>query len=114
MHSLFDYQKFTNNYPFPYQFPYTSGHTRAMWAVPIEIFQRFKLHEFGTLTGQQSIINGVGGRQIMFEKLLLAVTITFSLNFFLQVRAPEQTSTDASYHQQTDTPLTILVSIPKK
>ncbi|MFH7026313.1 MAG: hypothetical protein ACHBN1_13135 [Heteroscytonema crispum UTEX LB 1556] len=50
----------------------------------------------------------------MFEKILLAVTITFSLNFFLQVRAPEQTNTDASYHQQTDTPLTILVSIPKE
>ncbi len=50
----------------------------------------------------------------MFEKLLLAVTITFSLNFFLQVRVPEQSNTDASYHVHTQTPLTILVTMLKK
>ncbi len=36
----------------------------------------------------------------MLEKLLLAVTITFSLNLFLQVRTPNQTNIDASYQQQ--------------
>ncbi|MFK0731227.1 MAG: hypothetical protein HEQ35_28695 [Gloeotrichia echinulata IR180] len=63
---------------------------------------------------QQSIINGVSGRKTMFEKLLLAVTITFSLNFFFQVRLPDQTKTGASYQQDTKTSATILVSRPEK
>ncbi|MCM0592833.1 MAG: hypothetical protein ACSI46_12035 [Gloeotrichia echinulata DVL01] len=50
----------------------------------------------------------------MFEKLLLAVTITFSLNFFFQVRLPDQTKTGASYQQDTKTSATILVSRPEK
>ncbi len=38
----------------------------------------------------------------MWEKLLLAVTITFSLNLFLQVRVPNQTNTGASYQERTE------------
>jgi hypothetical protein len=56
----------------------------------------------------------VGERKIMFEKLLLAVTITFSLNFFLQVRVPDQSNADTSYHVHTQTPLTILAMKLKK
>jgi hypothetical protein len=63
---------------------------------------------------QQSILNGVGGRKTMFEKLLLAVTITFSLNFFVQVRVPNQTDTGTSYQPNQNIPTTILVEIPKK
>ncbi len=68
----------------------------------------------GTLEVQQSIINGVSGRKTMFEKLLLAVTITLSLNFFLQVRAPDQTQTGANYQENTKTSATILVTRPDK
>lgn len=50
----------------------------------------------------------------MFEKLLLAVTITFSLNFFLQVRVPDQSNADTSYQLNTQTPLTILATMRKK
>jgi hypothetical protein len=50
----------------------------------------------------------------MFEKLLLAVTITFSLNCFLQVRVPNQQETGATYQQQTETSATILVTRPDK
>ncbi|BAY64178.1 hypothetical protein H6G33_23715 [Calothrix sp. FACHB-1219] len=50
----------------------------------------------------------------MFEKLLLAVTITFSLNFFLQVRVPNQQQTDATYQPPTETSATILVTRPDK
>ena len=60
------------------------------------------------------MINGVGERKIMFEKLLLAVTITFSLNFFLQVRVPDQTNADTSYQQHNQTTLTILATMLKK
>nr|MDZ8167065.1 hypothetical protein [Nostoc sp. CmiSLP01] len=63
---------------------------------------------------QQSIINGVGGRKTMFEKLLLAVTITFSLNFFFQVHLPEQDNTGASYGVQPEQSATILVRKSKK
>jgi hypothetical protein len=63
---------------------------------------------------QQSIINGVCGSETMFEKLLLAVTITFSLNCFLQVRVPNQQETGATYQQQTETSATILVTRPDK
>jgi hypothetical protein len=63
---------------------------------------------------QQSIISGVGGRKTMFEKLLLAVTITFSLNFFVQVRVPNQTDTGTSYQRNPNTLTTILVEMPKK
>ena len=67
----------------------------------------------GTFQAQQSIINGVGERKTMFEKLLLAITVTFSLNFFFQVRSPNQTNTDGSYQKYTET-LTIVVTKPKK
>lgn len=63
---------------------------------------------------QQSIINGVGGRKTMFEKLLLAATITFSLNFFFQVRVPEQNNSGAIYGPQPQQSATILVTKSKK
>jgi hypothetical protein len=50
----------------------------------------------------------------MFEKLLLAVTITFSLNLFLQVRVPDQSNADTSYQVHTQTSLTILATMVKK
>ena len=51
----------------------------------------------------------------MLEKLLLAVTITFSLNLFLQVRTPNQTNIDASYQQQTaKLPQMLVTTIPEK
>jgi hypothetical protein len=49
----------------------------------------------------------------MFEKLLLAVTITFSLNFFFQLRVPEQHN-GATYGSQPEQPATILVTKSKK
>ncbi|MCC5641494.1 hypothetical protein LC607_00665 [Nostoc sp. CHAB 5824] len=62
----------------------------------------------------QSIISGVGGRKTMFEKLLLAVTITFSLNLLFQVRVPEQHNFGATYGSQTEQSTTILVTKSKK
>ncbi|UKO98635.1 hypothetical protein [Nostoc sp. UHCC 0870] len=50
----------------------------------------------------------------MFEKLLLAVTITFSLNFFFQVRVPLYTNSGTSDQQPTETSATILVTRPEK
>ena len=50
----------------------------------------------------------------MLEKLLLAVTITFSLNLFLQVRVPNQTNTGASQVQPTETLPQILVTAMSK
>ncbi|MBW4428187.1 MAG: hypothetical protein KME50_28040 [Nostoc desertorum CM1-VF14] len=49
----------------------------------------------------------------MFEKLLLAVTITFSLNLFFQFRVPEQHN-GATYESQAEQPATILVTKSKK
>ncbi|MFN6482920.1 MULTISPECIES: hypothetical protein [unclassified Nostoc] len=49
----------------------------------------------------------------MFEKLLLAVTITFSLNFFLQVRVPELHKSSAAYAPQSEQSETILVTKSK-
>jgi len=63
---------------------------------------------------QPSIINGVGERKIMFEKLFLALTITFSLNFFLQVRPSDRSDADASYPTTTQAPITILTTMLKK
>ncbi len=50
----------------------------------------------------------------MFEKLLLAATVTFSLNLFFQVRVPDQNNTGASYQQNTEKSTTILVTKPEK
>lgn len=47
----------------------------------------------------------------MFEKLLLAITITFSLSVFLQGRAPNQGDTEANYQEQAGKPTTILVKM---
>lgn len=50
----------------------------------------------------------------MLEKLFLAVTITFSLNLFLQVQVPEKNNTDNNYRQQVETAPNIVVTLPKK
>ncbi|MEH2275623.1 MAG: hypothetical protein V7K40_12760 [Nostoc sp.] len=50
----------------------------------------------------------------MFEKLLLAVTITFSLNCFFQVRVPEQQNSGATYGSRPEQSATILVIKSKK
>ncbi|WP_196511797.1 hypothetical protein [Nostoc sp. NZL] len=50
----------------------------------------------------------------MFEKLLLAVTITFSLNLFFQVRVPEQHTSGATYGSQPEQSVTIVVTKSKK
>jgi hypothetical protein len=68
----------------------------------------------GTFEMQQSIINGVGGRKTMFEKLLLAATITFSLNFFCQVHLPEQNNSGVIYGLQPQQSATVLVTKFKK
>jgi hypothetical protein len=50
----------------------------------------------------------------MLEKLLLAVTITFALNLFFQVRVPHYTNSGSSNQQHTETSATILVRRPEK
>jgi hypothetical protein len=62
---------------------------------------------------QQSIINGVSESKTMFEKLLLAVTITFSIHLFFQVRPPDSANTGAVYQEHQET-TTILVTKPEK
>ncbi|AKG19926.1 hypothetical protein IJ00_00070 [Calothrix sp. 336/3] len=42
------------------------------------------------------MFHGVGGRKQMLEKLLLAGTITFCLNLFLQISVPESNHADTS------------------
>lgn len=49
----------------------------------------------------------------MFEKLFLAVTITFSLNFLFQVRVPEQHN-GAIYGSQPVQSAAVLVTKSKK
>ncbi|MEA5515186.1 hypothetical protein [Nodularia sp. UHCC 0506] len=50
----------------------------------------------------------------MFEKLFLAVIITFSLNFFLQVRLLNSTQAGINEPQyNTETSTTIMVKNPK-
>ena len=49
----------------------------------------------------------------MFEKLLLAITITFSINFFFHVRLPDPANTDAIYQEHPEK-ITILVTRPEK
>lgn len=50
----------------------------------------------------------------MLEKLLLAATITFSLNMFMQVRVPLQNDYERFYPLQRDTTPKILVKILRK
>ncbi|MFQ4140700.1 hypothetical protein [Chlorogloeopsis sp. ULAP02] len=50
----------------------------------------------------------------MLEKLLLAITITFSLNLFLQVRIPNQSDSGANYQHRQEPSSTILVRLPQK
>ncbi|HYW20796.1 MAG TPA: hypothetical protein VE956_16125 [Nodularia sp. (in: cyanobacteria)] len=50
----------------------------------------------------------------MFEKLFLAVIITFSLNFFFQVRVLNSTHAGINELQHTETSTTIIVKSPKK
>ncbi|MEH2126192.1 hypothetical protein [Nostoc sp.] len=49
----------------------------------------------------------------MFEKLLLAATITFSLNLFFQVRVPEQHNSSTAFGTQPEQSATILVTKSK-
>lgn len=46
----------------------------------------------------------------MLEKLLLAASITFSLNMFVQVRVPLQNNSEGIYPNQIDAPSQILVT----
>ncbi|MDB9372262.1 hypothetical protein [Nodularia sphaerocarpa] len=50
----------------------------------------------------------------MLEKLFLAVIITFSLNFFFQVRVLNSTHAVINDPQQTETSTTIMVKSRKK
>ncbi|BAZ04401.1 hypothetical protein [Calothrix sp. NIES-3974] len=49
----------------------------------------------------------------MFEKLVLAATITFSLNLCLHVRDTGKPSVEVQPSNQADTPPTILVRLPR-
>ncbi|WP_313959085.1 hypothetical protein [Umezakia ovalisporum] len=62
----------------------------------------------------QFIINRVGERKIMFEKLFLAVTITFSLNFFLQVRLINAHHDGIHSPQHTEISTKTMVKTPEK
>jgi uncharacterized membrane protein len=57
-------------------------------------------------------LSGSGERKVMLEKLLLAVTITFSLNLFLGVRLPSTNQTTSSFALVDKK--TTLVSLLKK
>lgn len=45
----------------------------------------------------------------MLEKLLLAVTITFSLNLLLQMKEPNPNNNEVDLHQDTENTPAILV-----
>jgi len=45
----------------------------------------------------------------MLEKLLLAVTITFSLNLLLQMKEPSPNNNGVDFHQNTENAPAILV-----
>ncbi|WP_315788102.1 hypothetical protein [Fischerella sp. JS2] len=50
----------------------------------------------------------------MLEKLLLAITITFSLNLFVHVRLLEEPNSGAKLQQLKESAPTILVRLPQK
>lgn len=50
----------------------------------------------------------------MLEKLLLAASITFSLNMFLQVQAPLYSDSESIHPSVTDTAPQILVKMRQK
>ena len=50
----------------------------------------------------------------MLEKLLLAVSITFSLNMFVQVQVPLQNDSEGIYPPEIDAVPQILVKTPQK
>ncbi|MGB6300309.1 MAG: hypothetical protein WBF90_29630 [Rivularia sp. (in: cyanobacteria)] len=50
----------------------------------------------------------------MLEKLLLAASITFSLNMFVQVQVPSHQDFEGSYPPKTDTAPQILVKMLRK
>lgn len=51
----------------------------------------------------------------MLEKLLLAVTITFSLNLFSQVHISKQTNTNLNnYQQEAERAANIVVTLPRQ
>ncbi|BAZ18163.1 hypothetical protein NIES4071_100460 [Calothrix sp. NIES-4071] len=50
----------------------------------------------------------------MLKKLLLAITITFSLNVCLEVRQQEQSNTNTSFQGHMQPKQAVLVSVPNK
>lgn len=51
----------------------------------------------------------------MLEKLLLAVTITFSLNLFSQVHIPKQTNINLkNYQQEAERAADLVVTLPRQ
>ncbi len=50
----------------------------------------------------------------MLEKLLLAASITFSLNMFVQLRVPLKNDSEGIYPPQRDTVPQILVKMQQK
>jgi hypothetical protein len=56
----------------------------------------------------------VGGRNAMFEKLLLAATITFSLHLFLPSQVIKSVNTGSKQIEQSQTTHTILVKMQLK
>ena len=62
---------------------------------------------------QQSNTNGVDGRKIMLEKLFLAISITFSLSLFFQVREPHQHKSEPGSVLETKITEQILATLKK-
>jgi len=50
----------------------------------------------------------------MLEKLLLAASITFSLNMFVQVQVPLNNNSEGAYPNQMDSTPQILVKMQQK
>jgi hypothetical protein len=102
-------------YQFPHEFRNNCGQTRAISIILLdEVLKTRHFNPSNFQEIQQSIIDGVGGRKTVLEKLFLAVIITFSLNQFMQVRIPEQSHTGTSYQQPTATQPEIVVTMPRK
>ncbi len=98
------------------KYSYAYGHTKAIKTESINcIYKNRDLNYYDlepNRCNKQSLM-WCGGRKNMFEKLLLAVTITFSLNLCLHIREPDKTNTGA-IQRLTEASPTILVTIFKK
>ena len=51
----------------------------------------------------------MGGRKVMLEKIVLTITITFSLNLLLQMQQPNTNIQDGNYYPGTQNPPSLLV-----